>query len=123
MADEIGELDRLMQLANDSLSAIKQQPGVSGVAAKASATKRDPGVVNVSELLSQDRRNAQAQLYDDPVSITPKSTGHDYPPTEQRHERRQASKSMAQQPSPDHAVPAQARGRQGSRERSRTHRQ
>ena len=55
MADEIGELDRLMELANDSLSAIKQQPG-----ANVSAAKRDPGVVNVSELLNQDRHKAQA---------------------------------------------------------------
>lgn len=53
MADEIGELDRLMELANGSLSAIKQQPGV-----KASAAKRDPGVVNVSELLNQDRQKS-----------------------------------------------------------------
>ena len=53
MADEIGELDRLMELANDSLSAIKQQPGVNSP-----ATKRDPGVVNVSELLNQDRHKS-----------------------------------------------------------------
>lgn len=55
MQEEIGELDRLMQLANDSLSAIKKQP-----TPKASAGKRDPGVVNVSELLSQDRQQSQA---------------------------------------------------------------
>ena len=53
MADEIGELDRLMELANDPLSAIKQQPGVNSPAAK-----RDPGVVNVSELLNQDRHKS-----------------------------------------------------------------
>lgn len=55
MQEEMGELDRLMELANDSLSAIKKQP-----IPRASATKRDPGVINVSELLGQDRQQSQA---------------------------------------------------------------
>ena len=58
MADERGELNRLKELANDSRSATKQQPGVDSP-----AVKRDPGVVNVSELLNQGRHKSQASRY------------------------------------------------------------
>ena len=53
MADQIGELNRLKELANDSRSATKQQPGADSPAAK-----RDPGVVNVSELLNQGHQKS-----------------------------------------------------------------